>query len=91
MNQGDDNNTKPDVISLEQLEQEEKPEKEFQSPQMEGESSVSGSMPDPESDDDTLKNAHDMGLQRGETFNSQPQELDIAKDIDSNEKHSQDH
>ncbi len=91
MNQGDDNNTKPDVISLEQLEQEEKPEKEFQSPQMEGESSVSGSMPDPESDDDVLKNAHDMGLQRGETFNSQPQELDIAKDIDSNEKHSQDH
>lgn len=91
MNQGDNNITKPDIISLEQLEQEEKPEKPFLSPQMEGESSVSGSMPDPESDDDVLKNAHDMGLQRGETFNSQPQELDIAKDVDSNEKHSQTH
>lgn len=91
MTQGDDNIVKPDIISLDQLEQEEKPKKSFESPQMEGETSVSGSMPDPESDDDVLKNAHDMGLQRGETFNSQPQEMNSAKDLDSNEDNAHTH
>lgn len=80
----------PDVISLEQLEREEEPKKGFSTPQLDGESSVSGSMPDPESDDDTLKNAHDMGLQRGENYdNSEP--LDLSRDVDTNEKYQQNH
>lgn len=84
MKQGDDSITKPQVISLEELEKEEEPEKEFTTPQIEGEASVSGSMPDPESDDDTLKNAHQMGLQRGEGYDN-AEELNIARDVDSNE------
>ncbi len=91
MKRGDGNTTQPDVISLDQLEQEEKPKKSFASPQMEDEQSVSGSMPDPESDDDVLANANTMGLQRGETFNSLPQELNIAHDLDSNEKNAHTH
>ncbi len=85
MQQGDNNITKPDVISLEELQQEEKPKKDHTlSPEREDEQSVSGHMPDPESDDDTLSNVHQMGLQRGETFNSKPQELNIERDLDSN-------
>ncbi len=80
----------PTIISLDKLLEEEKPKKGFTTPQIEGEESVSGSMPDPESDDDTLKNAHDMGLQRGENYdNSEP--LDLSRDVDTNEKYQQNH
>lgn len=90
--QGDDNVTKPDIISLEELERQELPETDHTlSPEREDEMSVSGSMPDPESDDDLLSNAHQMGIGRGETFNSQPQELNIAKDLDSNEDYTKTH
>jgi hypothetical protein len=75
---------KPDIISLDELEREEiGHEHKPVSPQREGEESVSGSMPDPESDDDTLKNAHDMGLQRGEGYDN-AEELNGSRDIDSN-------
>lgn len=80
----------PDIISLEELEREEKPKSGFTTPQLEGEESVSGSMPDPESDDDVLQNAHDMGLQRGETYDN-AEIVDLARDIDANEKYQQDH
>lgn len=88
--QGDNNVMKPDVISLDQLEQEEKPEKPFTTPQLEDEQSVSGTMADPESDDDTLKNAHDMGLQRGETYDN-AEEINTARDIDSNQNSTKPH
>ncbi len=81
-----------DIISLDELAQEEKPKVDHAlSPEREDEMSVSGSMPDPESDDDVLKNAHDMGLQRGETFNSKPQELDLDRDLDSNDDYAKTH
>lgn len=86
MTQSDD----PDIISLEQLESEEKPKKGFTTPELQGEASISGNMPDPESDDDTLKNAHDMGLQRGEGYDN-AETLDEGRDVNSNQKHQQDH
>lgn len=88
--QGDDNITKPDVISLEQLEREEKPEVDPLSPEREDEISVSGHMPDPESDDDTLANAHKMGLQRGETYDNAV-ELNLDRDLDSNDAKAKTH
>lgn len=55
------------------------------SPSVQGEQSVSGDMPAPEADDDTLQNAQDMGMQMNETP-EHPQELDIARDIDQGEQ-----
>lgn len=88
--QGDDNVTKPDVISLDQLEKEEQPEKHPLSPERQDEVSVSGTMPDPESDDDTLKNAQAVGMQAGEST-EHPEELDIARDIDKSEEYQKTH
>jgi hypothetical protein len=51
------------------------------SPAVSGEQSVSGDMPDPSSDDDTLSNAQAMGFQMDEDI-EHPQELDMARDID---------
>lgn len=84
MKQGDDNKTLPQVISLDQLEDEEKPASEPLSPERQDEIAVSGTMPDPESDDDTLKNAQNVGLQVGENT-EHPEEIDIARDIDKAE------
>lgn len=90
MKQGDDNVTLPTVISLDQLQAEEKPDKKPLSPEREDEQSVSGTMPDPESDDDTLQNAHQMGLQRGETYDN-AQELNLDRDLDSNANSAKTH
>lgn len=60
------------------------------SPSVQGEQSASGDMPDPESDDDTLENAHMMGQQLGED-EEHPQELDIARDIDEAEEYLRTH
>jgi hypothetical protein len=51
-----------------------------------GEQTISGDMPDIESDDDLLQNAKDVGMQLEED-DEHPQELDIARDIDNAEKH----
>ena len=52
-----------------------------------GEQSVSGSSTDPTSDDDTLKNAHLVGQQAGEDDQlDNPQEINIADDIDKAEE-----
>lgn len=88
--QGDDNITKPTVISLDQLQREEEPEKPFLSPQEEGEISVSGSMPDPESDDDTLQNEKNVGHQVGESV-EHPEELNDARDTDRAEEYQKTH
>ena len=53
-------------------------------PSIYGEQSVSGDMADPESDDDTLLNSHQMGLRLDEDYEN-PQPLDIARDVASAE------
>lgn len=50
-----------------------------------GEQSISGSAPDPTADDDTLEAAQAMGTQLDED-EEHPQELDIARDIDTAEE-----
>lgn len=45
-----------------------------------GEQTISGDMPHPESDDDTLYNSHVMGLRLSED-SEYPQELNIARDV----------
>lgn len=54
-------------------------------PSIQGEQSVSGDMPDPGSDDDTLANAQAMG-QQTEEDPEHPEELDIARDVDNAEE-----
>lgn len=49
-------------------------------PEGKSEQAVSGSTPDPESDDDTLQNAQDVGLQLDED-EEHPKELNSAKYI----------
>jgi len=58
-------------------------------PYSQGEQSVSGSSPDPESDDDTLANAQAVGMQLLEDV-EHPQEIDIARDIDAAERSHRD-
>jgi len=55
------------------------------SPEEVGEQSMSGDMPDPASDDDTVANAQAMGLALDEDP-EHPKELDIASDIDKAEE-----
>ncbi|CAN5135389.1 hypothetical protein BH09PAT1_BH09PAT1_2880 [soil metagenome] len=62
----------------------------LKSPSVTGESSVSGSDPDPESDDDTLLNAHAVGLQLGEDL-EHPKPLDLGGDINKAEEYIKDH
>lgn len=88
--QGDDNVTKPQFISLDQLDREEQEERKPLSPEREDEQSVSGSMPDPESDDDTLANEKQMGHQMGETL-EHPEELNTARDADKAEEYQRTH
>lgn len=79
-----DDNQDPQVITLDALEQEEEVKKEPLSPEREDEQSVSGSMPDPTSDDDTLKNAQAVDLQAGEST-EHPEEIDISRDVNQDE------
>lgn len=55
-------------------------------PSVIGEQSVSGSNPDPSSDDDTVLNAQSMGLALDED-EEHPKELDIGSDIDKAEEY----
>ena len=50
-------------------------------PENVGEQEISGSMPDPASDDDMLEVAQAVGTQLGET-SEKPEEIDIGRDID---------
>jgi len=59
-------------------------------PNVKGEQSVSGTTPDPSSDDDTLANAHDMGIGLGEDA-EHPQDLNIAKDMADAEAYRRSH
>ncbi len=59
-------------------------------PSSEGEQSVSGDMPSPSSDDDTLSNAQAVGTQLDEDP-EHPKEVDIGRDIDKAEKYQHTH
>lgn len=59
-------------------------------PSSQGEQSVSGDMPSPESDDDTLANAQQVGSQVDEDT-EHPEEVDIARDIDEAEEWHREH
>lgn len=50
-----------------------------------GEHTVSGSSPDPVSDDDTLRNSHEVGLRLDEDY-EHPKELNIAADVAAAER-----
>lgn len=72
---------------LEVLNEDEKPEfGKSASPSVKGEESVSGDMPVPESDDDTLQNAQDMGTQLNED-EEHPKPVDLGRDVDAAEKY----
>ncbi|HVT01729.1 MAG TPA: hypothetical protein VHE53_05905 [Patescibacteria group bacterium] len=88
MNNDDKN---PTIVSLDDVNQELKEKKDpTLSPERQDEQSVSGSMPDPESDDDTLKNAQDVDLQAGENTES-PEEIDISRDVNKAEENQKTH
>lgn len=50
-----------------------------------GEQSISGSTPDPESDDNTQDTAHDAGIYENQDEEHQG-EIDIAKEVEKDEK-----
>jgi hypothetical protein len=54
-------------------------------PDVEGEQSLGGDMPDPEADDDVLEAAHKAGLALGEDY-EHPKPVDIAEDVAKAEK-----
>lgn len=59
-------------------------------PENSDEQTISGSTPDPESDDDTLDNAHEVGEQQGEN-EEHPKEIDLGRDIDKSEERIRTH
>lgn len=59
-------------------------------PSVVGEQSISGDMPDPESDDDVLENAHMMGLALDED-EEHPKPLNIASDVQKAEEYRKTH
>lgn len=54
-------------------------------PSVKGEQSISGDMPDPESDDDVLKAAHQVGVGLDDKP-GKPKPLDLAGDVEKAEK-----
>lgn len=56
-------------------------------PHVTGEQGLNATNPDPASDDDTLANAHNVGLRLDED-EEHPQELDIGSDIDKAEEYN---
>ncbi|MBI2593076.1 hypothetical protein HYW44_00320 [Candidatus Daviesbacteria bacterium] len=54
--------------------------KKIITPAQEGEGKISGGTPDLESDDDTLENAHEMGLYKDDD-GEHPQELNLAAEV----------
>lgn len=59
--------------------------KKRESPEEKDEESVSGSAPEPESDDDTLQNVKDVGM-ANDVDEEHPGEVDIGREIDKDEK-----
>ncbi len=95
-NQLDDNQlqslnkpTDNDTFAQDMQELENLSNSSTKSPNRRGSESISGSNPAPQSDDDTLQNAHYMGIAPDADLEN-PQELNIAKDIDNAEELRQD-
>lgn len=85
---GEDSSNLQNVDGREKIESDEFGNEtldEENSPSVKGEQSVSGDMTDPASDDDVLKNAHDVGIALDEDSEN-PQELDIAEDVEEAEE-----
>ncbi|HVZ67655.1 MAG TPA: hypothetical protein VG917_05350 [Patescibacteria group bacterium] len=81
-----DDNNNPTIVSLDDVEKDLEEKKDpTLSPERQDEQSISGSMPDPESDDDTLKNAQNVDEQYGESTEA-PQEIDINRDVNEAEE-----
>jgi hypothetical protein len=59
-------------------------------PQIEDEGSISGSMPDPECDDDMLENVHTMGLYI-DSDEEHPKPLGLGEEIDKAEEYVKHH
>lgn len=59
-------------------------------PSVTGEQAVSGDMPTPDSDDDTLANAQAVGTQTHED-SEHPEEVDIGRDVDEAEEYERTH
>ncbi|MDQ5951018.1 MAG: hypothetical protein QG639_295 [Patescibacteria group bacterium] len=82
----DDLQDDPDNLLLEQLDDSANDTiSEATPPEVLGEQSVSGDMPDPESDDDTLLNSHQVGLRMDEDYDN-PQPLNVAADVAAAER-----
>ena len=64
--------------------------KKVLSPQVLGETSMEGSMPDPESDDDVLANAHNMGLYEESDY-EHPKEVGLGEEVDKDEQYHRTH
>lgn len=60
------------------------------SPNVRGSESISGSTPGPESDDDVLQNAHEMGIAPDADL-EHPTELNIEKDMSDADLYRQTH
>ncbi len=60
------------------------------SPNVRGSNSISGSTPDPESDDDVLQNAHEMGIAPNADLEHST-ELNIEKDMNEADLYRQTH
>lgn len=71
--------------SIKKIKPEDVKHEEVEAPQIQGEKSVSGSTPDPESDDNVLKAAQEAGLYE-EADEEHPTELNIAEEIEKDEK-----
>ncbi len=94
--QPDDHQTKPlnqptdnDTFTQDMEELHQEANSSLESPAQRGSDSISGSTPDPESDDDVLQNAHRVGIAPNADLEN-PQELNLAQDIDNAEKLRQD-
>lgn len=86
------NDDKIEIISLDSLPDEDTFDEDTKnnpdsilSPERQDEISISGSMPDPDSDDDTLKNAHQVGEQVTEDL-EHPKTIGLDRDINKAEK-----
>ena len=70
-----------DMFSQNMDEMKQKSNSSSKSPSEIGNTSISGYMPDLESDDDVLQNAHQMGIAPN-AYLEHPKELNIAKNIE---------
>lgn len=87
----DDSQADIDVISLSSVNDDgASTSTPSSSPSVIGEQSLSGDMPDPESDDDVLENAHAVGLALEED-EEHPKPLNIAADINNAEEYRKTH